>query len=915
LDDHRAPTATTPAPRHGEPPLDLTGFVEQVNARFVEGWVDCDGQVDLALVVDGVPLATQPADLVRVDAVEAGYAGAKGFRFYTAACKLTPGAHMIEVFPVVAGVRCHALRGVGVAHTAFDLDIAPAAFPSPSVLQFLIENHALRPEIRRFLVADPGTRLRPDAWDGDVIFVDGLPGSHTTRYRITNIAEEMLALGYDCCTLEADELWRLESGAYAARVVQFVRCPLAGGYARAAAAARHAGARIGFDMDDLAFEPGLMPYIDGLRMLDQTSIEQYQAGMLHYRAFLREADFVTVPTGTLRDAAAALNPNAHVVVNSISRRAGAVAYGQTPRNPDVVRIGYYSGTRTHQADFGAAAGALLETMRAHPCVRLRVAGELDLAEFNGFAAVEDQIELLDAMPYPDMLRDMAACDIIIAPLELDNPYCAAKSELKFFEGVLTGCAVVASPTGPFRGAITDGETGCLAGTPREWRAALDALVRDPEHRRGMNQAARERVLDRYAACNAAAAFLLAAGLVEQPAAAARGHGPASLPHRPGSPVSIGFVLPAVTIGSGGLRKVLRICYDLERFGHRISLYVVDGASALESQAAIRRHYYPFAGPVFRYNGTVGQHDFLVATAWETAYAVRRHCPDASRAAYFVQDFEPMFMPVGTGYLKALATYGFGFHLITFGAWIAARLRHDLGLESSVIRFPLNHQAYFPAPGPVRKGKSVLLFARPSQERRAFDLAVGALALVARRLRDVQIGFYGEQSYAPVPFEYTNHGLITSEAALGGLYRATTVGVCLSPTNPSMVAYEMIACGTALVDLRLPGAEVNFDGMDVPFLAMPTEQALAEAIIAAVSDDAARAAKVAVGLRYAATMEDEESVAVMFERHILGFAGAAAGVDAPAPDGPASLNGPTSLNGTAPPPARPRRRQAPVVPPA
>jgi len=426
------------------------------------------------------------------------------------------------------------------------------------------------------------------------------------------------------------------------------------------------------------------------------------------------------------------------------------------------------------------------------------------------------------------------------------------------------------------------------------------------------------VLDRYAARNAAAAFMLAAGLAEQPAIPARKRGPASVPHRPGASFSIGFVLPAVTIGSGGLRKVLRVCHDLERFGHSVSLYVMGGASALESQAAIRRHYYPFAGPVFRYNGTVGQHGFLVATAWETAYVVRRHCPgalhpgtahtDQARAVYFVQDFEPMFMPVGTGYLKALATYGFGFHLITFGAWIAARLRHDLGLDSSVIRFPLNHQAYFPASSPVRKSKSVLLFARPSQERRAFDLAVGALALVARRLRDVQIGFYGEHSYAPVPFEYTNHGLITSEAALGGLYRTTTVGICLSPTNPSMVAYEMIACGTALVDLRLPGAEVNFDGIDVPFLAMPTEQALAEAIIAAVSDDDARAAKVAAGLHYAATMEHEEAVAVMFERHIVGLAGAAA-ADAPAPDGSASLNG------AAPPQARPRRRQAPPAAPA
>jgi len=894
-----------PGPLDPVPLMELTGFVEEANARFVQGWVDCAGRVDLVLVVDSIPMVVQPADLTRVDAVNEGYLGAKGFRFYTAACKLAPGAHVAEVFPIVDGARCQALRGVGVTHAVFDLDIAPAAFPSPSVAQFLIENHAMRPEIRRFLVADAGTRFRPETWAGDVIFVDGLPQSHTTRYRVTNLVEEMLALGYDCCVLEADELWRIKTGAYTARVVQFVRCPLSGEYARAAAAARRTGARIGFDIDDLAFDPGLMPYIDGLRALDQARIEQYQVGMLHYRAFLLEADFVTVPTGTLRDAAAAVGANVHVVVNSISRQVGAVAYGQTPRDPRVVRIGYYSGTQTHQADFGVAASALIETLHAHPCVRLRVVGDLDLSEFAGFAAVDAQVERVGAMSYPDMLRNMAECDVVIAPLEVDNPYCEAKSELKFFEGVLTGCAVVASPTGPFRGAITDGTTGYLPTTPRDWREALAALVRDPEHRRDVNQAARERVLDRYAARNAAASFMTAAGLIEQPASEIRLRGPLPVPHRPGTPLNIGFVLPAITVGSGGLRKVLRICYDLERFGHRVCLYVMGNASAGDSRAAIRRHYYPFAGQVFRYNGTVGAHDTLVATAWETAYVVRRHCPDPSRAAYFVQDFEPMFMPVGTGYLKALATYSFGFHLITFGAWIAARLRHDLGLESSVIRFPLNHQAYFPAAAPVRKGKSVLLFARPSQERRAYDLAVGALAIVARRLRDVQIGFYGEDSYGPVPFEYTNHGLITSEVALGDLYRRTTVGICLSPTNPSMVAYEMIACGAALVDLRLPGAEVNFDGMDVPYLAVPTEQTLADAIIAAVTDDTRRAEKVAAGLCYAATMEHEESVAVMFERHVVGCPAEPA-AEAPAGEAPAPPVLAT-LNGAALPAVRLRRR--------
>lgn len=905
-------------PVQATPPA-LIGFVEQVNARFIEGWVDCDGRVDLLLVVDGVPMLAQPADLVRVDAVNEGFAGAKGFRFYTAACKLAAGPHVVEVYPVAEGVRCQPLRGVGVAHTAFDLDVQPAAYPPPSVLGYLIENHALRPEIRRFLVADPGTRYRPDAWTGAVIFVDGMPGSHSTRYRITNIVEEMLALGYDCCTLGLDELWRVEDGSYTASVVQFVRCPHTGEYARAAAAARRAGARIGYDIDDLAFDPAVMPYIDGLRALDQTEVEHYQVGMLQYRAFLKEADFVTVPTGTLRNAAAAVNPNTHVVVNSLSRGVAAAA---RPRQRDerVVRIGYYAGTRTHQADFGMAAGALLGVLREHPAARLRVVGDLDLLEFAGFDGLGAQVERVAAMPYADMLRDMEACDIVIAPLELDNPYCEAKSELKFFEGVLAGCAVVASATGPFRGAIVQGKTGYLASTPRDWRTALEALVRDPGHRWDMNQAAREGVLDRYAARTAAAAFMYAAGLADIAVPPVARMAAARAPV--GTVLSLGFVLPAVTAGSGGLRKVLRICYDLERQGHRVSLYVLGAASAADVRVAIRRHYYPFAGPVFRYNGTVGAHDSLVATSWETAYVVRRHCPDPSRATYFVQDFEPMFMPVGTGYLKALATYGFGFHLIAFGPWIAGRLRRELDLASDLIRFPLNHQAYYPTPAPVRKGRSVLLFARPSQERRAFDLAVGALAIVARQQPDVQIGFYGESSYRPVPFEVTNHGLMTSEAALGTLYRANTVGVCLSPTNPSMVAYEMIACGTALVDLRLPGAEVNFDGMDVPFLAEPTEQALAACIIQALTDDAARAAKVAAGLRFAAAMQPEEAVAAMFEQHVLGFVGGAAAMDggpavtaAPAvaigvPVVAAVLTGAAGADSSAER-ARARRRQAPA----
>jgi glycosyltransferase involved in cell wall biosynthesis len=267
--------------------------------------------------------------------------------------------------------------------------------------------------------------------------------------------------------------------------------------------------------------------------------------------------------------------------------------------------------------------------------------------------------------------------------------------------------------------------------------------------------------------------------------------------------------------------------------------------------------------VFRYNGTVAQHDFLVATAWETAYLVRRHVAMAGHPIYFVQDFEPLFMPVGTGYLKALATYMFGFPTVCLGRWVTEKLRRECGLETAMIPFTLDRAKYHPAPGARRKGQSVLLFARPSQERRAFTLATEALELVVRRVPSVQIGFFGEPDYPPQRFSYQNHGLIRSDEELAELYRSSTVGICLSPTNPSLVAYEMLACGTPLVDLALLGSAVNFDGKDSAYLAAPTPEGLAEQVMLALQDDELRARRIKAGIELSLRMEFDDSMAVRF----------------------------------------------------
>jgi glycosyltransferase involved in cell wall biosynthesis len=85
--------------------------------------------------------------------------------------------------------------------------------------------------------------------------------------------------------------------------------------------------------------------------------------------------------------------------------------------------------------------------------------------------------------------ELARFDINLAPLEVDNPYCEAKSELKFFEAALVIVPTIASPTHPFKSAIRDGQNGFLASTQGEWLDRMMTLHDDLQLREKLGQAA------------------------------------------------------------------------------------------------------------------------------------------------------------------------------------------------------------------------------------------------------------------------------------------------------------------------------------------------------------------------------------------------------------------------------------------
>ena len=116
------------------------------------------------------------------------------------------------------------------------------------------------------------------------------------------------------------------------------------------------------------------------------------------------------------------------------------------------------------------------------------------------------------MPVDDLSSELVRFDINLAPLEVGNPFCEAKSELKYFEAALVGVPTVASPTVPFAEAIKHEITGFLASSPEEWYESLKRLVNDPELRRQMGTEAFLDVLWKYGPERRAE---LAAGILEQ----------------------------------------------------------------------------------------------------------------------------------------------------------------------------------------------------------------------------------------------------------------------------------------------------------------------------------------------------------------------------------------------------------------
>jgi hypothetical protein len=234
--------------------------------------------------------------------------------------------------------------------------------------------------------------------------------------------------------------------------------------------------------------------------------------------------------------------------------------------------------------------------------------------------------------------------------------------------------------------------------------------------------------------------------------------------------------------------------------------------------------------------------------------------------YFVQDYEPMFAPMGTEYILAGNTYRMGLTCICSGPWPARILRNRFNAEADFFRFPVDKTVYNTNIKRIKTKRNIIFFAKPEMPRRCYELGIMALKLVKEKLPEVEIILFGSDKInsESIPFEHTKLGLLPSISDLAKLYRNADLGMVFSTTNPSLVPYEMMACQLAVADIRLEDSIVKYDSEENVYLLNPVPEVMAMEIVEIMGNDKDRQKKAVNGRNYVRSFPDEDSMARRIE---------------------------------------------------
>ncbi len=336
--------------------------------------------------------------------------------------------------------------------------------------------------------------------EGDILLVSGGVGD-SARYRTVHVAEELNCKGFRAAYTVQDNP-KLLSTAKRFKVVVLHRVLFTEKMQRYLKLLKANKVAVLFETDDLVYDPVYLKHMDYYTKMNALEKKLYENGVGGEILADPYVTHATTTTTFLKRKLEERGKMVFLVKNKMSRedvRWAEELRGTGHPNDGTVRISYLSGTPSHNKDFATITEALCRILAEFPQARLVLAGPLDTEDqLNQF---QSQIIRVPFAPRKEYFATVASMDINVAPLELGNPFCEAKSELKFFEAGLLGVPTVAVANETYKGAITDGVDGFVAASPDEWYEKLKMLITDPELRQRVRDNALTGALTYYTTQN------------------------------------------------------------------------------------------------------------------------------------------------------------------------------------------------------------------------------------------------------------------------------------------------------------------------------------------------------------------------------------------------------------------------------
>lgn len=326
--------------------------------------------------------------------------------------------------------------------------------------------------------------------------------------------------------------------------------------------------------------------------------------------------------------------------------------------------------------------------------------------------------------------------------------------------------------------------------------------------------------------------------------------------------TIAWLVPNLLEGSGGHRTILQHAAFLQQQGHHCVLYLEDHQYLFErslKKDIVRMFGFEFDDVQLGWSH-VRPADLVFATIWYSAKIVR-DLPFPCMKAYFVQDYEAWFNPLGDGFLMAENSYRYGLYPITIGRWLPARLKNRFDVQAAFFDFCADLGIYRQLPN-IRRERAVCFVFQPEKTRRCTQIGLEALGIVKHLMPDVTIYLYGSKDSGGPWFDHKHLGLLRLEEC-NRLYNKCAVGLCLSSSNPSRIPFEMMASGLPVVEMFRESTLYDLP-QDAVLLCDPTPESLAEGLLRILGDPSLAASMGRAGLEYMAERPLEKGLKQFLE---------------------------------------------------